>query len=98
MPWISPSEISAEDAVAFCAAVQAREEMRLAELASWVSSTRGPLSKLDASVESLEWLWRWAIRFADRGFPGIPETAHGQWFVPKEGQELSGVGRLGYFA
>ncbi len=52
--------------------VRGSHEVRLWELANWVSATGGPLAVLDGSVESLDPLWVWFKGFVDAGMPGVP--------------------------
>ncbi|MFT3796893.1 hypothetical protein [Microbacterium sp.] len=52
--------------------VRGTHEVRLWELANWVSATGGPVEVLDGSLESLEPLYVWFKRFVDAGMPGVP--------------------------
>ncbi|MFT3796894.1 hypothetical protein [Microbacterium sp.] len=70
--------------------VRGTHEVRLWELANWVSATGGAVEVLDGSVESLEPLYVWFKRFVDAGMPGVPDGS-----APEESRLLgwSGVDR-----
>ncbi|MFT3796895.1 hypothetical protein [Microbacterium sp.] len=53
--------------------VRSTHEVRLWELANWVSATGGPVEVLDGSVGSLVPLYVWFKGFVDAGMPGVPD-------------------------
>src|SRR4051812_33934980 len=98
MPGLSASTLTSEDASALCAAIIAREETRLSELAAWIIATNGPLAELDGSMDSLVPFWAWAVEFARQGLPGIPLGACSQWFIPTEDDQPTEAMKVGYAA
>lgn len=67
--------------------VRGTHEVRLWELANWVSATGGPVEVLDGSLESLEPLYVWFKRFVDAGMPGVPDGS-----APEEARLLGWSG------
>ena len=73
-----------------CDFVIRREPARLSDLAYWVHDTAGPVELMDASLSSLQDLWRWYVGFVFAGCPGVPERARPeefQWYVPNEAND-----------
>jgi len=67
------STLTAEQAAQFREHVVGREDARLADLARWVAATTGPLDALDGSIDSIEALWVWFLKFRASKFPGVPD-------------------------
>jgi hypothetical protein len=68
-----------------CDFVIRREPARLGDLARWMRDTDGPVAAMDASLSSLEDLWRWFVGFVFEGCPGVPDGSRPeefQWYVP----------------
>lgn len=68
-------ELTAAEAEAYRALVEADGPARLYELAQRLTADGVPLDQFDATIPSLEPLWRWYLEFARADFPGIPADA-----------------------
>jgi hypothetical protein len=69
MRSIDFADLPPEDAADWLRFTIASHEVRLTELADWMSRDAGPVAQADASWSSLQKVWSWAVDFTERGGP-----------------------------
>lgn len=69
------NDLTPAEALEYCQFKRSYDDIALRDLAWLLRDEPELLTRLDFSIETIDLLWQWAVRFVDAGIPGVPDSA-----------------------